>query len=95
MKSCLFACSLLLLLGTSLVHLFSIDISQTAVAGELPKHITVTVEPGETLWHIASRYAKHEVTTWEFIHLIQEENQLDSNQIYPGQTITIPIVSMR
>ena len=51
---------------------------------------SVYVESGDTLWKIASSYDNH-LRIDEFIHKIEKLNNIKNGEIYPGDTLLIPI----
>lgn len=50
----------------------------------------VYVESGDTLWKIASSYDNH-LRIDEFIDKIEKLNNIENGEIYPGDTLLIPI----
>ena len=60
-------------------------------AQQLPTDVMeITVAYGDTLWTIAkdiAPYTDPRKVVWE----IQQLNQISSSQIYPGQTLLVPI----
>ncbi|NEM89887.1 LysM peptidoglycan-binding domain-containing protein [Galbitalea soli] len=50
---------------------------------------TVTVSPGETLWHLASVIAPT-ADPRDFVDDVIDLNQLDSATLQPGQSLEIP-----
>ncbi|MCR6118986.1 LysM peptidoglycan-binding domain-containing protein [Salipaludibacillus agaradhaerens] len=51
-----------------------------------------TVSEGESLWMIASSAAEEmEMTIEEALVWIKNENELDNEAIYPGQSLAIPV----
>lgn len=50
----------------------------------------VYVESGDTLWEIASSYNNH-LRIDEFIYKIEKLNDIKNGEIYPGDTLLIPI----
>ena len=54
--------------------------------------IFYTVQTGDTVWHIAERYADCQVKPFnEFVFEIQERNQLAGRYIIPGDVLVIPL----
>lgn len=51
---------------------------------------SVYVESGDTLWKIASSYDNH-LRIDEFIYKIEKLNNINNGEIYPGDTLLIPI----
>jgi LysM repeat protein len=94
MKGWLFIVCLGLLLGTSLFHFVLLDpwINSKAEASSLPTEIRVTVQNGDNLWSIASRYNSiNHVSVLDMVDLIMEENHLTKTSIRPGQVLSILI----
>lgn len=60
-------------------------------AGEY-QNITYTVHTGDTVWHIAEKYASCQAKTFEeFVYEISEKNKLAGRHIYPGDKLIIPL----
>ena len=55
-------------------------------------NIVVTVHSGDTLWSLAGEFATSKEDIREVVHRICETNNLNSKNVYPGQTLTIPVV---
>ncbi len=54
--------------------------------------ITYTVHTGDTVWHIAEKYASCQAKTFEeFVYEISEKNKLAGRHIYPGDKLIIPL----
>lgn len=63
----------------------------TFIHGYEPKTVlNVTVEPGDTLWQIATKYNTDSANTQEVIYWIQKENNITGADIRPGQVIKVP-----
>jgi nucleoid-associated protein YgaU len=61
-------------------------------AGDGPEPtVNVRVEPGDTLWGLARRYADDSVDIRELIGDIRRINRLEDAVIHPGQTLKIPV----
>lgn len=53
---------------------------------------TVVVETGDTVWNIAAKHSSSQEDIRNLIVAIRQVNHLDhSVQIYPGQTLHIPV----
>lgn len=60
------------------------SVDSAAAAGEF-----VVVQPGESLWSIATDIAPHSDPR-EVILRIREMNDLGANHVYPGQSLAVP-----
>lgn len=77
----------LVLLATSVADVFT-DFNEEAVV----HYKTVVVEKGDTIWNIAAKHSTQQEDIRNVIAAIKQANQLDhSVQIYPGQTLRIPV----
>ena len=57
---------------------------------------TVYVNSGDSLWSIASTYTSEREDIRTFVLLVKKINHLNDNaQIYPGQTLKIPITTYK
>ena len=53
-----------------------------------------TVQAGDTVWEIASKYADRQVKPFnEFVYEIQAQNKLAGRYIQPGDVLVIPMAS--
>jgi cell division protein YceG involved in septum cleavage len=58
------------------------------------QYVTVTVSQGDTLWKIADNYLEEQsLSRVEFVDWVKTHNQIDEDQIFPGEKIMIPISS--
>jgi LysM repeat protein len=53
-------------------------------------YATVTVQPGDTLWGIASAHAGQSADVQEIVDRITDVNHLQSGAIQPGQRLRVP-----
>ncbi|MCX7779690.1 MAG: LysM peptidoglycan-binding domain-containing protein [Negativicutes bacterium] len=54
--------------------------------------IEVRVQPGESVWSIASRYVTDKDDVRELIMAIRQRNELSANaEIFAGQTLKVPM----
>ncbi|MBE7033324.1 MAG: LysM peptidoglycan-binding domain-containing protein [Ruminococcaceae bacterium] len=53
--------------------------------------VSVTVQPGDTLWSIAKEYKPDGKDLREFVYEIADNNGIDDCNIYCGQTIYVPV----
>jgi LysM repeat protein len=59
---------------------------------EKDEYIEITISKGDTIWAIADKYShQHSLKKDEFIQWVEEVNQIDIQEIYPGDKIIIPI----
>ena len=59
-----------------------------AASGE--RYVTVTVQPGDTLWSIASAHTDSASSVQDTIDRITETNHLHAVSLAPGQHLRIP-----
>lgn len=52
----------------------------------------VKIQPGDTLWEIASRYKDERTDIRQYIKTIQDFNQMTSDFIQAGHHIIVPVV---
>jgi LysM repeat protein len=57
---------------------------------EPPSFSSVTVDPRDTLWEIASEHPVEGLTTAETVAIIRRANGLASGVIQPGQVLNVP-----
>lgn len=78
----------LILLSCSLAIMFSIHLN----ANTNDKYIKITVSTGDSLWKISDQFSgQHSLTHEEFVSWVKLHNQLDDDNIYPGEEIVIPV----
>ncbi len=51
--------------------------------------VPYTVQYGDTLWSICAQHCPYGVDIWEYIHLVKDENGMESSHIYVGDEINI------
>jgi LysM repeat protein len=76
-----------LALGVALIWLARLSSPQPAAVAPAPH--AVTVQPGDTLWSIASRVAPGRDPRAE-VAALQRRNHLDGVQLLPGQVLRVP-----
>ena len=47
------------------------------------------VKKGDSLWEIAGRYCPEDVDRREWIHEVEDLNEMESSKIYPGQRLIV------
>ncbi|MCT4596201.1 MAG: LysM peptidoglycan-binding domain-containing protein [Anaeromicrobium sp.] len=57
---------------------------------EEKKYIEIYIEKGDTIWTIARKFTSKEEDIRKTVHMIGEINNLNSWDIYPGQSIKVP-----
>ena len=65
--------------------------SSIHVEAASPRRIAIiTVEPGDTVWSIASQHVPAGVEMDEFVDRIVTANRLNNAQVMPGQKLRLP-----
>lgn len=50
------------------------------------------VSDGDSLWEMANEYAvQHELSSQQFVHWVKKHNEIDGDQIFPGDELVIPV----
>ena len=65
--------------------------SKQEVKGDEYEVMSVTVQPGDTLWTIASEYKPEGTDLREFVYDIAANNGIKDCQVFSGQTLFIPV----
>ena len=68
----------------------SLILVEKAQSNTLEKYNKVQIASGDTLWKLARKHVTEKQDIRKFIYEIREINNLETAQIYPGQTIMIP-----
>ena len=67
----------------------SLGLAKVAEGGAQGAYATVTVQPGDTLWAIASsRYPDSDVRV--MVWQIEQVNHLSGKTLWPGETLLVP-----
>ncbi|TQR46726.1 LysM peptidoglycan-binding domain-containing protein [Paenibacillus popilliae] len=74
----------------SIVQALGMDDSQTEIVNGAAVE-RVLVQPGDTLWGIASSYKPEHTDTRQFIYEIVELNQLKGDILPAGEVLLVPI----
>ncbi|HJV46202.1 MAG TPA: LysM peptidoglycan-binding domain-containing protein [Bacillota bacterium] len=93
MRLWIFIISLGLLFSSSLFHLLMLDpwMNMKAEASSLPTMVQLTVQPGDSIWSIATRYNNNNhLSVRDMVDLIIEENHLTKTTLQIGQVLIIP-----
>ncbi|MBT2730308.1 LysM peptidoglycan-binding domain-containing protein [Bacillus sp. ISL-75] len=54
--------------------------------------LKVTITEGDSLWKISNQFSgQHSLSNKEFVAWIKKHNELDDDQIFPGEEIIIPV----
>lgn len=64
--------------------------SMRLYAATAQQYVTVTVQPGDTLWSIAAAHAAPSSDVQEVVDRISDANHLQSGAIQPGEHLRIP-----
>jgi cell division protein YceG involved in septum cleavage len=63
------------------------------VSGATEKqYVTITVEPGDTLWTIAETYSDENVDVRQYAYRIARFNGISDSTVYAGEELIIPLV---
>lgn len=73
-----------------LVFLFSIGSIQGTANSKPVSYQSVVVQPGDSVWKIASRYDTSG-SVKEYVKEIMKFNQMSSPKLLPGQRLILPI----
>lgn len=77
---------------TAVVMLFSMVFASGAEADTWSRETALhVVQPGDTLWTLASRYTPTGGDVWATVHLIRDLNDLDGSLLYTGDQLEVPI----
>lgn len=83
--------ALLFLITFTLFFYLLTELVFASAVKEEPQGKEVTVRSGDSLWSIAVRHkADQHMDVRDYIIAIKDANELDNNQIFPGQTLLIP-----
>ena len=64
-----------------------------ALAGtEGEQAVTVTVEPGDTLWGYAEQFAPEGMSASEYVAEVRRHNQLPTGRVTAGAVIELPVL---
>lgn len=61
------------------------------VAPRAAEELVISVDSGDTLWHLAAAYKSESVDTREAVHALMKRNGLSSSSLEIGQTLIIPV----
>jgi len=64
--------------------------SMRLYAATTQRYVTVTVQPGDSLWSIAAAHARPDADVQESVDRISAANHLQSGAIQPGERLRIP-----
>lgn len=78
---------LILFSGFTLIHTSA---SSNEVKPATAAELVVSVDSGDSLWHIAKLYKKDSLDTRQAVHDITQRNRLTSSEVKVGQALIIP-----
>jgi cell division protein YceG involved in septum cleavage len=56
------------------------------------EYLKVTITEGDSLWGISDKFSdQHSLSNKDFVAWIKKHNEIDEDQIYPGEEIIIPV----
>ncbi|HET6275247.1 MAG TPA: LysM peptidoglycan-binding domain-containing protein [Candidatus Cybelea sp.] len=61
-------------------------------AATTPHYVTVTVQPGDSLWAIAAAHSGPSADVQEIVDRISDANHIQSGTIQPGERLRIPLL---
>jgi cell division protein YceG involved in septum cleavage len=64
---------------------------QEATGMEEIRYENVTVEPGDTVWGIATNYVSNDQDIRDYVKAILKANNLKAGELYPNQILRIPV----
>ena len=63
-----------------------------ALALSEQQYIEIQVESGDTLWTIADEFMPDDMDIREAVYVICDTNDIDADDLYAGQTLSIPVM---
>jgi len=70
----------------------SIILSFQHHANDQDKYVKITITEGDSLWGISDQFSsQHSLSNKEFVAWIKKHNDIEEDQIYPGEEIVIPV----
>ena len=57
----------------------------------MQEYIGVYIEPGDTLWEIASEHMSEHMEIRKAVYVLCEVNNITADTLQPGQTIMVPV----
>ena len=70
----------------------SIILSFQHHANDQDKYLKITITEGDSLWEISDQFSsQHSLSNKEFVAWIKKYNDIDEDQIYPGEEVIIPV----
>lgn len=79
----------------ALILLFSmLFITKLSIVNSDSDYIEVTVEQGDTLWHLAEKYNSEKKDITSFISQVKKINELNESNIKVGDVILIPVTDI-
>ena len=84
--------SLLLVATCILLFVIGIWLRNVAVGSAPPTTVTITVQPGDTLWRLAAKYGDPDRYILERVSALAKANGLEKNRMLrEGQALAIPV----
>lgn len=85
----IFAVAMLLIMHSLVTGITGLN---WANANSIDQHKTIHVNYGDTLWTIAAEYAPEDMDVREYIHIIKDINNLNSDSLDIGSKLEIPVL---
>jgi hypothetical protein len=77
---------ILLVLSCSIAIIISIH------NNDKDKYLKITVSDGDSLWKISEQFSnQHSLSGNQFISWVKKHNEINGDQIFPGEKIIIPV----
>lgn len=79
---------LLIVLSCSLAFMLSLRFNSP----EEDQYIKIKISEGDSLWKISNQFSEqHSLSNDDFVSWVKQHNDIDGDQIYPGEEIMIPV----
>ncbi|MCM2533306.1 LysM peptidoglycan-binding domain-containing protein [Neobacillus pocheonensis] len=79
---------ILIVLSCSVALMISLHIE----SDDQNQYIKVTVSEGDSLWKISNQFSgQHSLSKDEFVSWVKKHNEIEDDQIFPGEEIVIPV----
>lgn len=80
-------------LAVAALSILVLDLPSAFAGPESNGAISITVQPGDTLWAYANEHAPEGVSAQEYVNEVRALNHLPTGRITAGQSIQLPVGS--